>query len=90
LILSSTLRKGEHFRRRTREFYKSGGESLVVKRRSVDLEETDSLLAAVLEKIQADQRKRDEELLAKPKVTIREKQRTQTARAQADALPASL
>ena len=47
-------------------------------------------LGAVLEKIQADQRKRDEVLLAKPKVTLREKQRIRTARAQADVLPASL
>ena len=43
-------------------------------------------LGAVLEKIQADQRKRDEEFLANPKVTLREKQRIRTARAQAGML----
>jgi hypothetical protein len=47
-------------------------------------------LGAVLEKIQADQRKRDEDFLANPKVTLREKRRIRAARTQADALPASL
>jgi hypothetical protein len=46
-------------------------------------------LGDVLEKIQAKQRKRDRELLASPKVTLRQKQRIRTARAQADAPPAS-
>ncbi len=47
-------------------------------------------LGAVLEKIQVDQRKRGEEFLANPKVTLREKRRIRAARDQADALPASL
>lgn len=42
-------------------------------------------LAAVLSKIQADQRDRDEESLAHKKVTLRKKQRIRRARAQADA-----
>jgi hypothetical protein len=45
-------------------------------------------LAAVLSKIQADQRNRDKELLSKKKrVTLREKARVRRARAQADAPP---
>jgi hypothetical protein len=43
----------------------------------------------VLSKIQAKQRKRDQELLANPRVTLRQKQRIRTARAQADAPPES-
>jgi len=46
-------------------------------------------LGDVLSKIQAKQRKRDQELLASPRVTLRQKQRIRTARAQADAPPAS-
>ncbi len=46
-------------------------------------------LGAVLAKIQADQRTRDERLLASTHRTLREKQRIRTARAQADAPPAS-
>jgi len=42
-------------------------------------------LAAVLSHIQADQRKRDEEILASSKVTLRQKRRIRTARARADA-----
>ena len=45
-------------------------------------------LGAVLAKIQADQRTRDERLLASTHRTLREKQRIRTARAQADAPPA--
>jgi hypothetical protein len=46
-------------------------------------------LGDVLSKIQAKQRKRDQELLANPRVTLRQKQRIRTARAQADAPPES-
>jgi hypothetical protein len=46
-------------------------------------------LGAVLSKIQAAQRTRDERLLASKHRTLREKQRIRTARAQADASPAS-
>ena len=46
-------------------------------------------LGAVLAKIQADQRTRDERFLASTHHTLREKQRIRTARAQADAPPAS-
>ncbi len=46
-------------------------------------------LGAVLEKIQADQRKRDDELLASKRLTLRQKQRIRAAREGADALPAS-
>jgi hypothetical protein len=46
-------------------------------------------LGDVLSKIQAKQRKRDQELLASPRVTLRQKQRIRKARAQADAPPAS-
>ncbi len=42
-------------------------------------------LGAVLSKIQADQRERDEERLDSPKVTLREKRQIRTARARADA-----
>jgi hypothetical protein len=42
-------------------------------------------LSAVLAKIQADQRERDEELLASPKVNRRRKQQIRAARARADA-----
>ena len=45
-------------------------------------------LGAALQKIQADQRKRDDELLASKRLTLRQKKRIQTARAQADAPPA--
>jgi hypothetical protein len=44
-------------------------------------------LGAVLSKIQADQRNRDEESLANKKVTLRKKQRIRRARTQADAPP---
>jgi hypothetical protein len=44
-------------------------------------------LAAVLSKIQADQRSRDKELLSQKNVTLREKARVRRARAQADAPP---
>ena len=43
--------------------------------------------AAVLSKIQTDQRRRDEKYLANTKITLRQKQRIRTARTQADALP---
>jgi len=46
-------------------------------------------LGAVLTKIQADQRRRDEELLASSKVSLREKKQIQAARARADAPVAS-
>ena len=42
-------------------------------------------LGAVLSKIQADQRERDEERLASPKVTLREKRQIRVARARAGA-----
>ena len=42
-------------------------------------------LGAVLSKIQADQRKRDEDLLTSKRVTLRRKKQIRTARAQADA-----
>ena len=42
-------------------------------------------LGAVLSKIRADQRERDEERLASPKVTLREKRQIRKARARADA-----
>ncbi len=42
-------------------------------------------LGAVLAKIQADQRVRDEEQLTSPKFTLREKRQIRAARAQADA-----
>jgi hypothetical protein len=42
-------------------------------------------LAAVLSKIQTDQRERDKEFLTKKKITLREKERVRRARAQADA-----
>ncbi len=44
-------------------------------------------LAAVLSKIQADQRSRDKEFLSEKKITLREKARVRRARAQADAPP---
>ena len=44
-------------------------------------------LGAVLSKIQADQRKRDEERLTNKRVTLRRKKQIRTARAQADAPP---
>ena len=42
-------------------------------------------LGAVLSKIRADQRERDEERLASPKVTLREKRQIRKARERADA-----
>ncbi len=42
-------------------------------------------LGAVLSKIQADQRERDEERLTSKRVTLRRKKQIRTARAQADA-----
>ncbi len=44
-------------------------------------------LAAVLSKIQNDQRSRDKEFLSKKKITLREKERVRRARAQADTPP---
>jgi hypothetical protein len=44
-------------------------------------------LGDVLSKIQANQRKRDEEHLDSPRVTLRQKERIRAARALADALP---
>jgi hypothetical protein len=46
-------------------------------------------LADVVQKIQAKQRKRDEEQLANKSVTLRRKKQIRTARAQADGLPES-
>jgi hypothetical protein len=46
-------------------------------------------LGDVVQKIQAKQRKRDEELLANKSVTLRRKKQIRTARAQADGLPGS-
>ncbi len=46
-------------------------------------------LGAVLEKIQADQRNRDEQLLASKSVALRQKRRLRTARVQADVPPES-
>ena len=56
LIFSSKLRKGEYYRWGTHGFHKSGGKSFVVKRRIVDLEETDSLLTRSEEPCRADLR----------------------------------
>jgi hypothetical protein len=46
-------------------------------------------LGDVVQKIQAKQRTRDEELLANKSVTLRQKKQIRTARAQADSLPGS-